>query len=123
MLGEDLDSLCEERVISATREPLICDGAPLEDKELDRWREIVVDRAFAPECAKFWMMLKVKHQRSLAVYLAAVVEPEYECDEAPTVSFVAAYATYSETLNGLKAQGFTGPKDYQARSSEVLATS
>lgn len=39
------------------------------------------------------------------------------------MSFVAAYSTYTETLNGLKAQGFTGPKDYQARSAEVLATS
>ncbi|OFW13592.1 MAG: hypothetical protein A3H29_08770 [Acidobacteria bacterium RIFCSPLOWO2_02_FULL_67_21] len=123
LLGEDLDSLCEERVISATREPLICDGAPLEGRELDRWREIVVDRAWAPECATFWMLIEVKHQRSRAVYVAAVIKPEYECEPRPAVTFVAAYATYSETLNALKARGFTGPKDYQTRAAEVLASS
>ena len=121
MLGEDLDRLCEEGVVSAARDPLICDGAPLEGRELDRWREIVVNRAWAPECATFWGMFEVKHQRSGAVYLAAIIEPKYERDEHQTVSFVAAYATYTEALNALRSMGFTGPKDYQARSTQVLA--
>lgn len=104
MQDEDLESLREE-----------------EGTEPDRWREVVADRAFAPECAALWVMLAVKHQRSPAVYVAATVARALDWNGRAQMSFLAAYATYTDTLNAVKAQGFTGRKDYQARSADVLA--
>jgi hypothetical protein len=118
----DLDCLCDEGIISNARVPQVDSGAPLEGQELKRWHEMVVERAFAPEYAIFWAMFGVKHPRNRAVYLAAIIQPGYECDEHPAVSFGAAYCTFTETMNALKAHRFTGPKDCQARSAEVLAT-
>jgi hypothetical protein len=102
MQDEDLESLCEE-----------------EGSEPDR--EAVADRAFAPECAALWVMLAVKHQRSPAVYVAATVARALAWNGRAEMSFLAAYATYTDTLNAVKAQGFTGRKDYEARSADVLA--
>ncbi len=121
MLGEDLDELCEKQVVSRDREPLIMEGAPLAGKELERWREIVIDRAFAPECATYWIIFEFKDDHARGVYVAATSRPD---SGRPVwrhpLSFVAAYSMYSESQNALKAQGFVGRKDCQARSSEVF---
>lgn len=121
-LGEDIDTLCEEGVISPARVPLIDEGAPLEGRELERWREIVVERAFAPECATFWALFRVKRPPNHALYIAATLREEFYPNHRRVMSFVAAESTECQTMNTLKAQGFTGWKDYQGRAAEVFTS-
>jgi hypothetical protein len=121
LLGEDLDRLCEQGIVSAVRERQICDGAILEGRELEGWRKIVVERAFAPECATFWAVIEVKHgSPRKAVYVGATFQ-DYDGAGITDLSFITAYSTYSETMNGLKTHGFTGWRDYQMRFSQLFA--
>jgi hypothetical protein len=119
--GEDLDCLCEEGVVSVAREPEICSGAALQGRELQRWHEIVVERAFAPEVAVSWAIFEM-HRGRRSIYVAATLtQPSPESpiyNMIPT--FVAAYETFTEVLNALKSKGFLGRKDYEVRSGEVF---
>jgi hypothetical protein len=121
-LGEDLRILWDEGTISAARKSLIDNGGELvlERAELERWREIVVERAFAPECATSWVLFEFHHSGSKAVFVGATGQQPSRAG-IPKLWFAAAYSIYSETLNGLKSQGFIGRKDYQARSAHVFA--
>jgi hypothetical protein len=56
-----------------------------------------------------------------AVFVGATFGQGVRSAAIPKMRFVAAYSTYSETVNGLKSQGFTGRKDYEARSAQLFA--
>jgi hypothetical protein len=115
-----LDCLYDEGIISQARDQLICEGAPLEDHELVRWREHVAELAFEAEDAEEWVLLEVQQPRTRDLYVAAILA-DPSGPWAGHLSFVAADWTRAATLDGLMAEGFLSPEDFQARAPAVFA--
>jgi hypothetical protein len=121
--GDDLDVLVDGGLISSSRESPIAEGAPLEGKELERWRDIVAERAFAPECATSWTILDLPSRANRHVYIAATFKEDFSRGRGAGHSFIAAWSTYGEAMNSLKAQGFIGRRDYEARREQIFTRS
>jgi hypothetical protein len=121
----DLEWLCEDEEVSLARANEILENG-LSGVELTRWRERVVDRAFAPgefDREMRWFIIEVRRTGGCVAYIASFgyVDDGADWYDLPSTSFVAAYRTYTEVMNALKSVGFTGPKDFEARSGDMHA--
>ena len=118
--GEDIDRLCDEEIITGERIAAVDAGAPLQGTELERWREITVERALDAEWAVFWAMFEVKLDRKRSLYVVATFTDPNGMLPYRSLSFEAAALTYASALLALKSRGFIGPSDYQQRRAEAF---
>ena len=118
---DDLEWLCDNGAIPEERALVVLNGGELIDAELTRWREFVVERAFSPgefDRWMLWFITEVRRTGGRVAYVASFGYVDLCADwyDLPNTSFVAAYDTYTETMNGLKSVGFISEKDVLVRS-------
>ena len=114
---DDMNWLCGDETVTLSRaNEILADG--VSGVELTRWRERVAERAFDPgefDRDMLWCLIAVRRTGGREAYVAA-----FGYGLSP-LTYVAAYDTYTESMNALKAMGFISLKDYGARCSDLLA--